>query len=90
MQRTKTSNVTDRVLLIGKRAAVLTRLQAALREIGIEADLTQDTAHADQSELHEYGAVAFGRAVTVSSTTPPEPPESRCGVVDAAAPCSCG
>ena len=28
----------DRVLLIGKRAAVLTRLQAALREIGIEAD----------------------------------------------------
>jgi len=25
-------------LLIGKRAAVLTRLQAALREIGIEAD----------------------------------------------------
>jgi hypothetical protein len=63
VQRTKTSNVTDRVLLIGKRAAVLTRLQAALREIGIEADLTQDTAHADQSELHEYGAVAFGRAV---------------------------
>jgi len=57
------NKVTDRVLLIGKRAAVLTRLQAALREIGIEADLTQDTAHADQSELREYGAVAFGRAV---------------------------
>ena len=32
----------DRVLLIGNRAAVLTRLQTALREIGIEADLTQE------------------------------------------------
>lgn len=53
----------DRVLLIGKRAAVLTRLQEALRESSIEADLTQDTAHADQSELCEYDAVAFGRAV---------------------------
>jgi hypothetical protein len=55
--------VADRVLLIGKRAAVLTRLQEALRESSIEADLTQDTAHADQSELCEYDAVAFGRAV---------------------------
>ena len=36
--------VPDRVLLIGKRAVVLTRLQEALRESGIEADLTQDTA----------------------------------------------
>ncbi len=53
----------DRVLLIGKRAAVLTRLQAALREIGIEADLTQDTAGADRRQLRGYGAVAFGRAV---------------------------
>jgi hypothetical protein len=35
--------VADRVLLIGKRAAVLTRLHEALRESGIEADLTQDT-----------------------------------------------
>jgi hypothetical protein len=55
--------VPDRVLLIGKRAAVLTKLQAALREIGIEADLTQDTADADRHQLREYGAVAFGRAV---------------------------
>jgi hypothetical protein len=55
--------VTDRVLLIRKRAAVLTRLQAARREIGITADLTQDTADADQGELREYRAVAFGRAV---------------------------
>ena len=29
----------DRVLLVGRRAAVLTRLQTALREIGVEADL---------------------------------------------------
>jgi hypothetical protein len=55
--------VADRVLLIGKRAAVLTRLQAALREIGIEADLTQDTAGADRHQLRAYRAVAFGRAV---------------------------
>lgn len=53
----------ERVLLIGKRAAVLTRLQKALREIGIDADLTQDTAGADLRELRAYGAVAFGRAV---------------------------
>jgi hypothetical protein len=53
----------DRVLLIGKRAAVLTRLQAALREIGIEADLTQDVSGADRGQLRQYAAVAFGRAV---------------------------
>ena len=53
----------DRVLLIGKRAVVLTRLQAALRESGIEADLTQDTAGAGRRQLREYDAVAFGRAV---------------------------
>ncbi len=53
----------DRVLLIGKRAGVLTRLQAGLREIGIEADLTQDTTGADRQELRKYSAVAFGRAV---------------------------
>jgi hypothetical protein len=62
--------VTDRVLLIGERAAVLTRLQAALRELGITADLTQDTTDADQSELREYRAMAFGRAV-------PEPDRAR-------------
>jgi hypothetical protein len=55
--------VADRVLLIGKRAAVLTRLQAALREIGIEADLTQDTRNAERDQLRKYAAVAFGRAV---------------------------
>jgi hypothetical protein len=41
-------SVAERVLLVGKRAAVLKRLQAALREIGIEADLTQDTAAAER------------------------------------------
>jgi hypothetical protein len=53
----------DRVLLIGKRAAVLTRLQAALRDIGVEADLTQDVGGAARGELRRYAAVAFGRAV---------------------------
>ena len=53
----------DRVLLIGKRAVVLTRLQAALRESGIEADLTQDTAARVAAGPGEYDAVAFGRAV---------------------------
>jgi len=52
-----------RVLLIGKRAAVLTRLQAALRDIGIEADLTRDVSGADRGELRQYAAVAFDRAV---------------------------
>jgi hypothetical protein len=51
----------DRVLLIGKRAAVLTRLQAALGEIGIEADLTRDVTGADRGRLGQYAAVAFGR-----------------------------
>jgi hypothetical protein len=55
--------VAERVLLIGKRAAVLKRLQTALREIGIEADLTQDTATGERDQLRAYAAVAFGRAV---------------------------
>jgi hypothetical protein len=53
----------NRVLLVGKRAAVLTKLQAALREVGIEDDLTQDVANADRHQLREYTAIAFGRAV---------------------------
>jgi hypothetical protein len=43
-------SVAERVLLVGKRAAALKRLQAALREIGIEADLTQDTAAAERDQ----------------------------------------
>ncbi|MFG3205699.1 oxidoreductase [Streptomyces sp. NPDC048192] len=52
-----------RVLLIGARVAVLARLAAALRTIGIGADITQDAGAVPAEELRGYGAVAFGRAV---------------------------
>ncbi|MET7619320.1 oxidoreductase [Streptomyces sp. NPDC005408] len=52
-----------RVLLIGARVAVLARLAAALRSIGIGADITQDASGVPVEELLGYGAVAFGRAV---------------------------
>jgi hypothetical protein len=52
-----------RVLLVGKRASVLTSLQSALRKVGIEADLTQDVTAARPDGLRRYDAVAFGRAV---------------------------
>ncbi|MFD9791017.1 oxidoreductase [Streptomyces sp. NPDC059070] len=52
-----------RVLLIGARAAVLGRLAAALRSIGIGADIAHDVTRASPDELTTYGAVAFGRAV---------------------------
>lgn len=53
-----------RVLLIGARVAVLARLAAALRTIGVGADITQDAAGVPAGELRGYGAVVFGRAVT--------------------------
>lgn len=60
----------DRVLLIGKRAAVLTRLRTALSRIGIPADIAADLAgipnadpNADADQLAAYRVVAFGRAV---------------------------
>ena len=53
-----------RVLLIGTRAAVLARLAAALRIIGIGADITRDAAAVPDDELRAYGAVAFGRGTT--------------------------
>ncbi|KUN03257.1 oxidoreductase [Streptomyces yokosukanensis] len=53
-----------RVLLIGARVAVLAKLAAALRTIGIGADITQDARAVPAEELRGYGAVAFGRAVT--------------------------
>ncbi|MEV1080981.1 oxidoreductase [Streptomyces sp. NPDC050211] len=53
-----------RVLLIGARVALLAKLAAALRTIGIGADITRDAAHVPADELRGYGAVAFGRAVT--------------------------
>ncbi|MET8828575.1 oxidoreductase [Streptomyces sp. NPDC004610] len=52
-----------RVLLIGARVAVLARLAAALRTIGIGADITRDAQDVSPDELRGYGAVAFGRAV---------------------------
>ncbi|MFJ5779124.1 oxidoreductase [Streptomyces sp. NPDC093094] len=55
--------VRRRVLLIGARVAVLARLAAALRTIGIGADITRDAEDVPAEELAAYGAVAFGRAV---------------------------
>ncbi|MFH8496190.1 oxidoreductase [Streptomyces coeruleorubidus] len=50
-----------RVLLIGARVAVLAKLAAALRTIGVGADIAHDTDHVPADELRCYGAVAFGR-----------------------------
>lgn len=52
-----------RVLLIGQRAAVLARLAAALRRIGIGAEITLDAVGALAEELRKYRAVVFGRTV---------------------------
>ncbi|MES5818076.1 oxidoreductase [Streptomyces sp. RG80] len=52
-----------RVLLIGARVALLAKLAAALRTIGIGADITHDADGVPADELRAYGAVAFGRAV---------------------------
>ncbi|MER5461358.1 oxidoreductase [Streptomyces sp. NPDC002668] len=55
--------VRRRVLLIGARVAVLAKLAAALRTIGIGAEITSDAAGVPAEELRTYGAVAFGRAI---------------------------
>ncbi|MFH8791400.1 oxidoreductase [Streptomyces sp. NPDC017941] len=52
-----------RVLLIGARVALLARLAAALRTIGVGAEIAADAAGVPAEELRTYGAVAFGRAV---------------------------
>jgi hypothetical protein len=52
-----------RVLLIGPRVAVLARLAAALRTIGIGAEIAHDATDVPADELRTYGAVAFGQAV---------------------------
>jgi hypothetical protein len=52
-----------RVLLIGARVALLAKLAAALRTIGIGADIAHDADHVPPEELRAYGAVVFGRAV---------------------------
>ncbi|MCF1593997.1 oxidoreductase [Streptomyces muensis] len=52
-----------RVLLIGARVAVLAKLAAALRTIGIGAEITHDVSGVAVDELRTYGAVAFGRGI---------------------------
>jgi hypothetical protein len=52
-----------RVLLIGARVALLARLAAALRTIGIGADITQSADGVPADELRSYGAVLFARSV---------------------------
>lgn len=52
-----------RVLLIGARVALLAKLAAALRTIGIGAEITHDVSGVAADELRTYGAVAFGRGI---------------------------
>ncbi|MEU0443257.1 oxidoreductase [Streptomyces sp. NPDC006186] len=52
-----------RVLLIGARVALLARLAAALRTIGIGADIAHDARGVPADELRGYGAVVFGHTV---------------------------
>ncbi|MFG2791681.1 oxidoreductase [Streptomyces sp. NPDC048419] len=52
-----------RVLLIGAKVALLAKLAAALRAIGIGADIAHDAHGVPADELRGYGAVAFGRAI---------------------------
>ncbi|MFE6623480.1 oxidoreductase [Streptomyces sp. NPDC057740] len=54
-----------RVLLIGPRVALLAKLAAALRTIGIGAEITHDVSGVAADELRTYGAVAFGRGIGV-------------------------
>ncbi|MGW6054586.1 oxidoreductase [Streptomyces sp. NPDC055189] len=56
-----------RVLLIGARVAVLAKLAAALRTIGIGAEIAADAAGVPPDELRTYGAVVFGRAVPAAT-----------------------
>lgn len=60
----ETHRARRRVLLIGARVAVLAKLAAALRTIGIGADITQSVGGVPADELRGYGAVAFGRAIS--------------------------
>lgn len=79
-----------RVLLIGARVALLAKLAAALRTIGIGADITHDAGGVPADELRTYGAVAFGRAVAERERTAVRRAFADAGVdvaqVDALAP----
>ncbi len=52
-----------RVLLIGRRAALLAKLAAALRRTGLGAEITLDAVGAHAGELRRYGVVFFGRTI---------------------------
>ncbi|MER6419987.1 oxidoreductase [Streptomyces sp. NPDC001137] len=69
-----------RVLLIGARVAVLAKLAAALRTIGIGADIAHDADGVPADELRAYGAVAFGRAVSQEERTAVRRSFERAGV----------
>ncbi|MCF3129451.1 oxidoreductase [Streptomyces olivochromogenes] len=79
-----------RVLLIGARVAVLAKLAAALRTIGIGADIAHDATGVPAEELRAYGAVAFGRAIGETETAAVRRAFERAGVdvafVDGLAP----
>lgn len=81
---------TRRVLLIGARVAALNKLAAALRAIGIGAEITGDATHVPADELLGYGAVAFGRAVAEDERAAVRAAFDRAGVevayVDGLAP----
>ncbi|MEV0227255.1 oxidoreductase [Streptomyces sp. NPDC050704] len=77
---TRSTGERRRVLLIGARAAVLAKLAAALRIIGIGAEITKDAAEVSADELRTYGAVAFGRAVTEQERTAVRQSFERAGV----------
>ncbi|MFF7652213.1 hypothetical protein ACFZCY_20720 [Streptomyces sp. NPDC007983] len=61
MTPTPTTAADRRVLLVGRRAALLARLAAALRRTGIGAEITLDAVGAHAAELRRYGVVFFGR-----------------------------
>lgn len=52
-----------RVLLVGKRASVLTRLANALRQSGIAAEVAHTVTGIPAEELRSYSVVAFGRGI---------------------------
>ncbi|MFE6157528.1 oxidoreductase [Streptomyces sp. NPDC056486] len=67
-----------RVLLIGARVAVLAKLAAALRTIGVGAEIAADATGVPPDELRTYGAVAFGQAVPAATR------DGVCAAFDAA------
>ncbi|MEU0229124.1 oxidoreductase [Streptomyces sp. NPDC006284] len=85
-----TARPARRVLLIGARAALPARLAAALRTIGVGADITEDAGAVPAEELRAYGAVVFGDAASDEKRTAVRRAFADAGVdvaeVDALAP----